>query len=154
MLMLPHNYSPIIDSEKARYRILYVGDDVELLRALKRVLKWPDYHLVSCPHVDSAILFLEGDPRYDLLIFEIEVRGKSGLKLAHQTRSIEHRSHLPIVMVVPNDSEVGKGEQRRTRDVNKWVCKQDVSNCAEVIATLLALTRRCNPVLVSGTASS
>jgi len=152
--MLPHEYPPIIDSEKARYRLLYVGEDQEFFRAVRAILKWPEYHIVSCPHVGTAILFLEGNPRYELLVFEVEVRGKSGLKLARQTRSIEHRLRVPIVIVLPDESAVDIGERRRQRDVNKWVCKEAVSTCIETIMMLLASTRRGNPALVSGTASS
>lgn len=110
MLMQPYDYQSVIDSEKARYRILYVGEDQEFFRALRSTLKWPDYHIVSCPHVGTAILFLEGNPRYDLLIFEAEVRGKTGLKLALQTRSMAHRSHIPIIIVLPDESAVDIGE--------------------------------------------
>jgi two-component SAPR family response regulator len=154
MLMLPHDCSPIIDSETARYRLLYVGEDQEFFRALRGILKWPEYHIVSCPHVGTAILFLEGNPRYDLLILEAEVRGKSGLKLARQTRSMAHRSHIPIVIVSPDESAVDINKRRRQRNVNKWVYKEDVSTCIEAIRMLLASTRRRNPASVSGTASS
>ena len=154
MLMLPHDYPPIIDSEKARYRLLYVGEDQEFFRAVRAILKWPEYHIVSCPHVGTAILFLEGNPRYDLLILEAEARGKSGLKLAQQTRSMAHRSHTPIVIVLPDELAVDINERRRKREVNKWVCKEDVSTCIETIMMLLASTRSRKSALGSGTASS
>ena len=60
MLVLPHDYPPIIDSEKTRYRLLYVREDQDFLRALRGSFNWPEYHIVSCPHIGTAILFLRG----------------------------------------------------------------------------------------------
>lgn len=73
MLTLPHNCLKIVNSERARFRLLYVGADLDFLRALRKVLTKPECHIVSCPHVGSAIDFLKGNPRYDLLIFELEL---------------------------------------------------------------------------------
>src|ERR1044072_9890983 len=121
--MLPHDYPPIVDSKTARFRLLYVGHDIELLRALRKILTKPDYHIVSCPHVGSAILLLEGDPRYDLLVFEFELRGTTGVKLGRQARSITHRSHLPIVIVTATELVRNAGKLGRISGVNRWVSK-------------------------------
>ena len=99
MLMLPHNCQKIANSERARFRLLYVGGDIQFLRAQRGVLTEPDYHIVSCPHVGSAMDFLKGNPRYNLLMFEFESRGVELTKLA---RSLAHREHLPIVMLTAN----------------------------------------------------
>jgi CheY-like chemotaxis protein len=84
-------------------RILYIGRDQELLVALRKVLRKSEYHIVSCPDRASAILFLEGDPRYDLLLFEFELRGKTGLELTVLARSLSHREHLPIVIITAGE---------------------------------------------------
>ena len=57
-------------------RILYVGRDQELLVALRKVLREPQYLIVSCMDRGSAILFLRGDPKYDLLLFDLELACK------------------------------------------------------------------------------
>src|SRR6266404_4331814 len=134
MLTLPHNCLKIVDSEQARFRLLYVGGDVEFLRALREVLTKPEHHIVSCPHVGSAIDFLNGNPRYDLLIFELELRG---LELAKLARSLSHREHLPIVMVTANEVVGGFGKRSRNSHLNEWVCRQDLATLLEVLVSLL-----------------
>ena len=153
--MLPHDCLKIVNSDGARYRLLYVGDDLELLRALRKVLTKPDYHIVSCPHVGSAILFLEGNPRYDLLVFDLELRGKSVIELTRLARSMPHRAHLPIVIVMTNEIVGDLGKVGRQSGVGEWVSKRDIPDCAETIISLLGLgiQRTNSPVLKSGTTS-
>jgi len=134
MLMLPHNCLKIANSERARFRLLYVGGDVQFLRALRGVLTEPDYHIVSCPHVDSAMDFLKGNPRYNLLIFELELRGVELTKLA---RSLAHREHLPIVMLTANKIVDSFRKPSRNARVDEWVSKQDSATVPQVFISLL-----------------
>ncbi len=136
MLILPHNCLKIANSESARFRLLYVGGDIEFLRALRGVLTAPDYHIVSCPHVDSAMDFLKGNPRYNLLIFEVELRGLELTKLA---RSLDHRQHLPIVMVTANEIVDGFRKLSRNARVDEWVSKQDSAIVPQILMRLLEL---------------
>src|SRR6266404_711984 len=136
MLTLPHNCLKIVDSEQARFRLLYVGGDVEFLRALREVLTKPEHHIVSCPHVGSAIDFLKGNPRYDLLMFELELRGLELTKLA---RSLSHREHVPIVMVTTNTPPVRLGKSSRNSRVDEWMCKQDLEAAPEILIPLLQI---------------
>lgn len=134
MLMLPHNCLIIANSERARFRLLYVGGDVQFLRALRRVLTEPDYHIVSCPHVDSAMEFLKGNPRYNLLMFELELRG---LELTKLTRSLAHREQLPIVMVTANEIVDSFRTLSRNARVDEWVSKQDAAIVPQIVISLL-----------------
>jgi CheY-like chemotaxis protein len=136
MLTLPHNCLKIVDSERARFRLLYVGGDLDFLRALRKVLTKPEYHIVSCPHVGSAIDFLKGNPRYDLLIFELELRGPELTKLA---RSLSHREHLPIVIVTAGEVVGSFRKGFRNSRVNEWVSKQDLAALREVLRGLLQI---------------
>lgn len=132
--MLPHNCLKIVDSEQARFRLLYVGRDIEFLRALRKALIEPEYHIVSCPHVGSAMDFLKGNPRYDLLLFELELRGLELTKLA---RSLSHRENLPIVIVTASEGVGGFGKLSRNSRVNEWVSKQDLATLVDVLVNLL-----------------
>ena len=134
--MLPHKCLKIVDSELARFRILYVGSDIEFLRALRKVLIGPDYHIVSCPHVGSAIDFLKGNPRYDLLMFELELRGLELTKLA---RSLSHREYLPIVMVTANAIVGGLGKLARNWRIDEWMSKQNSAAVPEILIKLLGV---------------
>jgi CheY-like chemotaxis protein len=142
MLMLPHDCLKIVDFEQPRFRILYVGGDLEFLRALRKVLIKPAYHIVSCPHVGSAIVFLEGNPRYNLLMFELELRG---LELVKVARSLSHREHVPIVMITAH-ATVG-GQLSRNSRVDEWVSKQDSAAVPEILISLLEVGARDEFVL-------
>lgn len=134
MLMFPHYCLKLVDSKNARFRLLYVGGDIELLRALRKVLTEPDYHIVSCPHVGSAILFLQGNPRYDLLMFEHELRG---LELTKKAQSLPKRKHVPVVMVTANETVDGFRNAPRNLRVDKSATKQDLAANPEILLRLL-----------------
>lgn len=132
--MLPHECRKVVDSEGAQFRPLYVGGDLDFLRALRKVLIEPEYHIVSCPHVGSAMDFLKGNPRYDLLMFELELRG---LELAKLARSLSHRKAVPIVMVTANEIVDGFGRQSRNSRIDEWVSKQGLDAVPEILISLL-----------------
>jgi DNA-binding response OmpR family regulator len=90
---------PAIPYQRPDFRLLYVGSDQQWLAALRKFLRKPEYHIVSCPDRGSAILFLKGEVKYHLLLFELELRGTTGLELASLARSLPHREQLPIIIV-------------------------------------------------------
>ena len=105
--------------QEPKFRILYVGSDQELLITLRAVLLRPEYHIVSCADRGSAILFLKGDPRYDLLLFNLELSGSTALKLARLTQSLPHRRRTPKI----SRYLAGNNRQRGRTCPQGW-CKQ------------------------------
>jgi CheY-like chemotaxis protein len=145
---------PVVAYREPNYRLLYVGRDQGLLAALRTVFRTSEYLVVSCPDRGSAILFLEGDPRYELLLFELEFRGSTGLELAQLARSLSHRAHLPIVVVTVSETTSEIEELGRKSGAAEWVSKKDLAAVTHTVARLLGLSRR-PPVstgLTSGTA--
>ena len=94
---------PAIPYQDPDFRLLYVGSDQHWLAALRKVFRKPEYHIVSCPDRGSAILFLKGEARYHLLLFEADLHGTSGLELASLARSLPHREQLPIIIVAEDE---------------------------------------------------
>ena len=80
----------IAESPKPSHRILYVGGDIRLPRLLADAL---DYHVVRCPDVSTARLFIEGDTKYSLLLFD-EGQAKELEQLAW---SLKHRERTPTL---------------------------------------------------------
>jgi hypothetical protein len=58
-------------STNSRYRLLYLGNDRELIGALRQVLTEPDYHLVAGSDWGSVVLFLQSEIAYDLLLIDL-----------------------------------------------------------------------------------
>ncbi|MFS8086962.1 MAG: hypothetical protein ACMG6H_15120 [Acidobacteriota bacterium] len=89
---------------------------------------------MSCPDRGSAILFLKGDARYHLLLFELEQRGTTGLELASLARSLPHRQQLPIIIVAEEEVTDRLDELARSAGANECLAKTgDISVAAESI---------------------
>jgi DNA-binding response OmpR family regulator len=109
-------------SAESNSRVLYLGSDLELVAALRKMLTEPDYQLVTCSDLESAILFLKSGIPYHLLLIDIEWRGREGLKVARLAHSLRHRKRMPIILVAKKLSSHVKGLARKA-GVNECVMK-------------------------------
>ena len=135
---------PAIPYQDPDFRLLYVGSDQHWLAALRKVLRKPEYHIVSCPDRGSAILFLKGEARYHLLLFELELRGTTGLELASLARSLPHREQLPIIVVA--EDEVTDQLEERARRAGASECLTKTGDIS-VAAAFVLLHLRTSPSL-------
>jgi CheY-like chemotaxis protein len=122
------------ESRESKFRILYLGADLELITALRKALTEPDYRLVSCSDRESAIMFLKSEIPYDLLLIDFEWPGAEDLKLARLAHSLRHRKRMPIVLTsaTPLDDHLKKLASKAGARI--WVTKtQDMAALAEVI---------------------
>jgi DNA-binding response OmpR family regulator len=87
------------------------------------VLPEPDYFLVSCSDWGGAVLFLNSDIRYDLMLIDLDWRGKEGLELARLAHSLAHREDMPIVMVAARRVNSAVKNLARKGGVKKCVTK-------------------------------
>jgi len=82
--------APATHQPPARHRILYVGGDIRLPARLADAL---DYHVVRCPDGSTAHLFIEGDTKYSLFLFD-EGQAEELERLAW---SLKHRERTPTL---------------------------------------------------------
>ncbi len=113
--------TPIIRSpqEQGQQRILYVGNDLGPLAALRAVLRRPEFHIVSCPDRSSAIRFIKSDIRYDIFLFDVEMRDSAAFELAQLAQSLDHRRHIPIIMATP---EIDRSFEELARNAGAIEC--------------------------------
>ena len=78
-------------------RVLYVGKDHALTHFLNDSL--PDCDVVRAPAEIVARIFIKGQIRYSLLLFDAELPDSTGLRLAALARSQKHRRHTPITIL-------------------------------------------------------
>ena len=135
--------TPIIRSpqEQGQQRILYVGNDLGPLAALRAVLRRPEFHIVSCPDRDSAIRFIKSDIRYDIFLFDLEMRDSAAFELAELAQSLDHRRHTPIVLAA---SEIDSKLKELARNAGAIECVSKnggMSALPNVIARLLTTGR-------------
>ena len=126
------------DLERADYRVLYVGQDVDWFRRLKGALGLPANRLVYCAGGSSVGHFLKSNIRYDLFWFDLDLLDETGLELVRLVRSIPHRRLTPII-IVGGEEVIGRLEGlARQAGANECLTKAgDILAAVEAIQRLL-----------------
>ena len=133
---MPHTTHP--QESESKFRVLYLGPDLEFTSAIRKALPQPDYRLVSCSEYGSAVLFLKSEIIYDLLLIDLEWRDAEGLKLATLARSLSRRKRMPIVLVSEAELSGALKAQARKAGVNEWVTKTaDMSAVSDAVRRLV-----------------
>jgi DNA-binding response OmpR family regulator len=126
------------ESGDSKFRLLYVGNDLELTAALRKMLPETDFRLVTCADGESAIMFLKSDIPYQLLLIDFEWRGKEGLKLARVARSLRHRKRMPVVLVSVTELSQRLKVLARKANVKECVTKSpDMRSVIEAIRRMI-----------------
>jgi len=125
---------------ESKCRLLYLGNDLELISALRKALGKGTHVLVSCSDRESAIMFLKSDIPYQLLLIDFEWREREGLKLASLARLLKHRKRMPAVLVTATELSRRVQVLARNAGVNECVSKTpDLSVLIETIRRLTEL---------------
>ena len=148
---MPHHHTNGHSDSASQIRLLYVGEDLALIRFLRTAFHGPDYHVVSCPDRDSAERFIKSDIRYHLLIFDHEMRHRAAFDLARLTRSMKHREGLPAI-IVGTEVESSLNEFTRASCGNDYVQKAESFSEIHSAIKRLLLSSTQSIMNVSGTA--
>ncbi|HVG30464.1 MAG TPA: response regulator [Pyrinomonadaceae bacterium] len=79
--------------------ILYAEDDPMLRPAVKEILEDAGWSVDACPDGNAAMNRLAGGVRYDLLLFDNDLPGATGLELTRYARSLPIYRGTPIIML-------------------------------------------------------
>jgi|GEM_PF-1442036 len=96
---MPHCSQPGHRVSEAQCRLVYVGSDLGLLKSLRTRFGEPTYHIVSCPDRLSAEMFIRSQIRYQLFMFDHEMRDRAAFDLARLLRSLDHRQNAPAIVI-------------------------------------------------------
>jgi CheY-like chemotaxis protein len=116
-----------------RFRLLYVGNDLHFIAALRKALMVVDYQLVSCGHSEHAIMFLKSEIPYNFLLIDLDWQGTEGLKLAQIARSLRHRKRMPIMVVAGSELNSETKTLADGAGVKKCLTKTPVEAVSEAI---------------------
>jgi CheY-like chemotaxis protein len=106
LLQTGHNISQQATESAARpVKILHVEDNEAVANALRDTLEWEGWKVEICADGMTALKKIAGNAHYDLLIFDNDLPGVSGLELVLQARSRAHRRRTPIIMLSASDCE-------------------------------------------------
>ena len=107
------------------FRLLYLGNDLKLISALRQALPEPVYRLVTCSDRESAVLFLKSDIPYEVLLIDFDWRGKNGLEVARLARKLRHRKRMPIVLLVGAKLNRRRQTVAAEAGVTTWMLKTE-----------------------------
>jgi CheY-like chemotaxis protein len=115
--------------------ILHVEDNKLVAGAVRDTLEMEGWSVEMCGDGTAALELLSSEAHYDLLIFDNELPGISGVALIYETRRIAHRQQTPIIMLSASNVE----KEARRAGANAFLRKpEDVMAITETIAKLLA----------------
>ena len=89
------------DGDQSKIRVLYVEDDVDILKAMETLISYLGYDVYSISTGSKAIDLVKSDPeRFDFVITDYKMPGINGLELARQVSSIN--PNIPIILGTGN----------------------------------------------------
>jgi len=83
------------------WRVLVADDDPEICTLIKRFLgkNSSEYVITACNDAESALVHIQRDDPFDILISDFMLPGISGIELIAQVRQNGPTARLPIVMI-------------------------------------------------------
>jgi CheY-like chemotaxis protein len=81
------------------WRVLVADDDPEICTLIKTILARGPYDVTLCEDAESALVHIQRDEPYDILISDFMMPGISGIELITQLRQNRPTSQMPIVMI-------------------------------------------------------
>lgn len=81
------------------WRVLVADDDPEICTLIKTILSKGPYEVVVCNDAESALVHMQRDDPYDILISDFMLPGISGIELITQVRQNAATARMPIVMI-------------------------------------------------------
>jgi CheY-like chemotaxis protein len=85
--------------------ILYVEDNKLVSEAVRDLLEGEGWSVESCGDGNAALNKLAGGFAYDLLLFDQDLPGATGLELTRYARSLPPYRRTPIVMLSAGEHE-------------------------------------------------
>lgn len=81
------------------WRVLVADDDPEICTLIKTILGKGPYEITLCNDAESALVQIQREGRFDMLISDFMLPGISGIELISQVRQNGPTARMPIVMI-------------------------------------------------------
>ena len=81
------------------WRVLVADDDPEICTLIKTILRSASFDVEVCADAESALVHLQRDKAYDILISDFMLPGISGIELITMVRANPQTAKLPILMI-------------------------------------------------------
>jgi CheY-like chemotaxis protein len=81
------------------WRVLVADDDVEICALIQTILRNGPFVLTVCNDAESALVHVQRDGPFDIIICDFMLPGISGIELIAQVRANQASADVPIVMI-------------------------------------------------------
>ncbi len=81
------------------WRVLVADDDPEICTLIKTILGKGPYEITLCNDAESALIQIQREQHFDILISDFMLPGISGIELITQVRQHGPTARMPIVMI-------------------------------------------------------
>jgi CheY-like chemotaxis protein len=99
------------------------------------MLELEGWAVETCADGAEAWRILTGEQLYELLIFDYDLPGRSGIELLSYARTLPHRQRVPAIILSASDVE----PQARHASASAFLRKpEDVSRLTELVTRLLS----------------
>ena len=122
-------------STEPKFRLLYLGNDLKFIAALRQALDEAVCLLVTCADREGALLFLDSDIPYDVLLIDYAWRKKDGLEIARLARKLAHRKRMPIVLL--GGTRLSRRTRAAAEEAGVTLCVLKTQDVPEVITGLI-----------------
>lgn len=122
-------------STEPKFRLLYLGNDLKFITALRQALDEAVCLLVTCADREGALLFLDSDLPYDVLLIDYAWRKKDGLEIARLARKLAHRKRMPILLI--GGARLSRQTRAVAEEAGVTTCVLKTQDIPEVIRRLI-----------------
>jgi DNA-binding response OmpR family regulator len=126
-------------STEPKFRLLYLGNDLKFIAALRQALDEAVYLLVTCADREGALLFLASDIPYEVLLIDYAWRKKDGLEIARLVRKLAHRKRMAIVLL--GEARLSRQTRAVAEEAGVTTCVLKTQDVVEVIGRLMGRKR-------------
>lgn len=81
------------------WRVLVADDDIDICALIQTILRRGPYALTICNDAESALIHVQRDEPFDIIICDFMLPGISGIELITQVRANAAWAQVPIVMI-------------------------------------------------------
>lgn len=104
------------------WRVLIADDDPAICTLIDTVLKKGPYKITMCNDAESALVAVNRDEQFDIIICDFMLPGISGIDLIERLRSDSRTKRVPILMISGHTNYAMDG-RARTAGANLFLNK-------------------------------
>ncbi|GAC1388811.1 MAG: hypothetical protein NVSMB31_03570 [Vulcanimicrobiaceae bacterium] len=134
------------------WRVLIADDDPAICTLIDTVLKKGPYDIVTCNDAESALVAVNREQTFDIIICDFMLPGISGIDLIERLRSDSRTKRVPILMISGHTNYAMDG-RARTAGANMFLNKPfTISQLRTAVMQLLSEPKAGS--LLDGTTSA